>query len=104
MPAVHDTFKADLIEGQRSTYEGRVIGHVREQTTGWHVKLERASPQGNDPKVLLLNLVEQGPSGEAPKILTTHQVRYDEALPEPRYAKVTIEGAFTIDAHYIAYA
>ena len=104
MPAVHDTFKADLIEGQRSTYEVRVIGHVREPTTGWRVKLERASPQGNDPKVLLLNLIEQGPSGGASKIVTTHQVRYDEALPEPRYAQVTIGGAFTIDMHHIAYA
>ena len=55
MPAVQNTFKAELIKHPYNKYELRVTGDVTEPTTGWTVKLERASPQGINPKILLLN-------------------------------------------------
>ena len=55
MPAVQNTSKAELIKHYHHKYELRVSGDVTEPTTGWTVKLARASPQGINPKILLLS-------------------------------------------------
>jgi hypothetical protein len=47
-------------------------------TTGWTVNLVRANPQGINPKILLLKLVEVKPTGLAGNIVTPHHVTYDE--------------------------
>jgi hypothetical protein len=104
MPAVQNTFKAELIKHHYDRYELRVTGDVTEPTTGWTVKLERASPQGINPKILLLKLVEIKPTGIAGDIVTTHHVKYDEDPAQVEYNNVTIEGAFTIDVHHVAHA
>jgi hypothetical protein len=44
------------------------------------------------------------PIGAADGIITTHRVRYDEDPAQVEYTQVTIEGAFTIDVHHVAYA
>ena len=57
---------------------------MTEPTTGWTVKLERAEPQGINPQILLLKLVEQVPTGLAGDVVTTHHVsshRRNAALP-----------------------
>jgi hypothetical protein len=104
MPAVQNTFKAELIKHHHHKCELRVTGDVTEPTTGWTVSLERASPQGINPKILLLKLVEVKPTGLAGDIVTTHHVNYDENPAQVEYTQVTIEGAFTIDVHHVAHA
>jgi hypothetical protein len=104
MPAVQNTFKAELIKRHHNRCELRVTGDVTEPTTGWTVKLERAVPQGINPKDLLLKLVEVKPTGNAGNIVTTHHVKYDENPAEVEYTEVTIEGAFTMPVHHVAHA
>ena len=104
MPAVQDTFKAELIKHHYNKLELRVTGDVTEPTTGWQVSLERAAPQGINPKILLLKLVEVKPTGLAGDVVTTHHVRYDENPAQVEYTQVAIEGAFTIDVHHVAHA
>ena len=104
MPAVHDTFKAELIKHHHHKQELCVSGDVTEPTTGWTVKLERANPQGINPKILLLKLVEVKPTGNAGDIVTTHHVKYDENPAQAEYTQVTIEGVLTIDVHHVAHA
>ena len=65
MPTVKNTFKAELIKHAHHKYELCVRGDVTEPTTGWTVNLERANPQGINPKILLLKLVEIKPTGVA---------------------------------------
>ena len=50
MPAVQNAFKAQLIKHHQDKYELCVTGDVTEPTTGWTVTLERANPQGINPK------------------------------------------------------
>lgn len=104
MPAVQNTFKAELIRHDYNKCELRVTGDVTEPTTGWTVKLERANPQGINPKILLLKLVEIKPTGIAGDVVTTHHVKYDEDPAQVEYTNVTIEGAFTIDVHHVTHA
>ena len=104
MPALQNTFKAELIRHPHRRDELCVTGEVREPTTGWQVKLERAVPQGTNPRILLLKLVEKAPTGAAGDIVTTLKVRYDENPAEVEYTQVTIEGAFTVDVHHVAHA
>src|ERR1700733_5244332 len=100
MPAVQNTFKAELIKHAHHKYELCVRGDVTEPTTGWTVKLERANPQGINPKILLLKLVEKPPAGNAGDIVTTHHVKYDESPVMGDYSQVSIEGVLTIDVHH----
>jgi hypothetical protein len=103
MPAEQKTFRAERIKRYHHKYALRVAGEVTEPTTGWTVNLERAVPQGINPKILLLKLVEVEPTGAAGDIVTTHHVRYDEDPAQGEYTKVTIEGAFTIDVHHVVH-
>jgi hypothetical protein len=104
MPAVQNTFKAELVKRHHHQCELRVTGDVTEPTTGWTVRLERAVPQGISPKDLLLKLIEVKPTGAAGDIVTTHHVRYDEEPAEVEYTEVTIEGAFSITVHHVVHA
>jgi hypothetical protein len=40
MPALQNTFKAELIKRYHNKYELRVTGDVTEPTTGWQVDLD----------------------------------------------------------------
>jgi hypothetical protein len=104
MTAIQNTFKAELIKHHHNNCELRVTGDVTEPTTGWTVSLERAMPQGINPNILLLKLVEVKPTGNAGNIVTTHHVKYDENPAQVEYTQVTIEGAFTINVHHVAHA
>jgi hypothetical protein len=103
MPAKQDTFKAVLLKHDYKT-KLCVTGDVTEPTTGWTVKLERAEPQGINPRILLLELLEEHPTGRAGDIVTTHHVKYEEAPPKADYDQVAIEGAFTINVTHKAHA
>jgi hypothetical protein len=45
MPAVPDTFKAELVKRHDHKYERRVTDDVTEPTTGWTLDIERAVPR-----------------------------------------------------------
>jgi hypothetical protein len=104
MPAKQDTFKAVVTRNSQYKEELLVTGDVTEPTTGWTVNLERAQPQGINPRILLLKLVETPPTGLAGDVVTTHHVKYEEAPPKANYDQVTIEGAFTINVTNEAHA
>jgi hypothetical protein len=104
MPAEQETFKAIMVMRDHHKSELCVTGDVTEPTAGWTVRLERANPQGINPRILLLNLVEQKPFGPAADVVATHHVRYDENPAMVDYAQVTIEGAFTINVTHAAHA
>ena len=80
-----------------------VTGDVTEPTTGWTVKLERAQPQGINPRILLLKLVEQAPTGIAGDAFTTH-ITVNTINTKLNYDQVTIEGTFTINVTHAAHA
>jgi hypothetical protein len=104
MPAKQDTFKAVIFRNAHYREELLVTGDVTEPTTGWTVKLERAEPQGIDPHILILDLVERPPTGQAGDVVTTHHVKYEESPPLADYRQVTIKGAFTINVAHEAHA
>ena len=104
MTAIQNTFKAELIKHYHNNCKLRVTGDLTEPTTGWTVSLERAMPQGINPNILLLKLVEVKPTDAAGNIVTTHHVKYDEDPAQVEYTQVTIEGAFTINVHHVAHA
>ena len=105
MPAVQNTFKAELRQAPSPSMRAHASpATLREPTTGWTVRLERAVPQGISPKDLLLKLIEVKPTGAAGDIVTTHHVRYDEEPAEVEYTEVTIEGAFSITVHHVVHA
>jgi hypothetical protein len=104
MSVKQETFKAVLSRGHHYKEELLVTGDVTEPTTGWTVELERAEPQGINPRILLLKLVEQPPTGLAGNVVTTHHVKYAEAPPKANYVQVTIDGTFTIDVTQEAHA
>ena len=99
MAAEQDTFHAKLQPDHHHKMKLHCTGKVSEPTTGWTVSLERATPQGINPKTLLLKLNEVGPTGAAGNIVTTHPVEFDEDPAKVHYTHVTIEaktGSFTI--------
>jgi hypothetical protein len=104
MPVKKHTFKAVLEKHHHHKTELVVTGDVTEPTTGWTVTLERANPQGINPRILLLKLVETPPAGNAGDIVTTHHVKYDESPVMGDYTQVSIEGVLTIDVHHAMHA
>jgi hypothetical protein len=100
MPAKQDTFKAVMEPAADYKKKLRVTGDVTEPTTGWTVTLERTSPQGINPSVLLLTVKAVAPTGPAGDIVTTHPVKFDEDPAMVDYTQVTIQdgpNGFTIN-------
>jgi len=77
-----------------------VIGTCVFPTTGWTVELRRASPQGINPKILLLDKIVTPPTGIVLEVITTVHVRYEE-FPPTGYEQVTIIPGPTIPVHII---
>jgi hypothetical protein len=100
MPAKKDTFKA--VMEAAADYKKRlcVSGDETEPTTGWTVTLERSSPQGINPEILLLTVKATPPTGEAGNIVTTHPVKFEEDPAKVNYKQVTIQDgsdSFTVN-------
>ena len=77
-----------------------VIGTCVFPTTGWAVRLERAVPQGANPKILILNKIVTPPTGIVLPVITSVPVRYEE-LPPVEYEKVDIQPGPTIPVHIV---
>ncbi|HYG33995.1 MAG TPA: hypothetical protein VEC99_04380 [Clostridia bacterium] len=68
----------------------RVKGVIMMPTPGYRLNLTRATPQGINPAILLLNLDITPPTGIQPQVLTPTPVAYEEQSNE-RYRSVQIE-------------
>lgn len=67
-----------------------VTGTAECATTGYkNVRLEPVRPPGVNPKILLLELKWEAPTGTAGDIITPHAVRYEER-DAPEYEEVEI--------------
>jgi hypothetical protein len=66
-----------------------VTGRCEFRTSGWTVRLERAVPQGINPRDLLLDLVVTPPTGPVADVVTEEEVRYDEQT-DAEFGSVTI--------------
>ncbi|MEA2554161.1 MAG: hypothetical protein QOJ65_2337 [Fimbriimonadaceae bacterium] len=68
----------------------RVDGVCDMPTPGYTIKLEKANPQGINPKILLLNKTEIAPGGIRPDVITPTPAHYEEETEFP-YAQVNIQ-------------
>ncbi len=66
-----------------------VRGTVTCPTTGFGVALKKAVPQGINPDILILEIVETPPPGVAGQMITDHPVTYDEQ-PSHSYTEVFV--------------
>jgi hypothetical protein len=66
-----------------------VTGRCEFPTSGYAVRLERAEPQGINPRDLLLELVVTPPTGPVTQVVTEVEARYDEET-DAEYDTVTI--------------
>ena len=87
-----DTFKAwiDTMPGPGSQKKLIVIGKAEVPTGGWTGSMRRANPQGINPKILIVDVTLQKPSGPAPDVISKIDLRYEEAPPQVDYSNVTV--------------
>ncbi|WP_456618751.1 MULTISPECIES: hypothetical protein [unclassified Bradyrhizobium] len=85
---LRNTFKAWIDHGPGVPPKLVMTGDVR--VHGWQARLTKRSPQGINPKILILDVSAQQPSGEAPEQITTIPLRYEESPPQDEYAQVMI--------------
>src|ERR1700733_5717691 len=69
-----------------------VVVTVTTPTLGWTVKLARVTPQGINPRILLLNIIATPPKRPAGDVVTRHNLRYDESPAKQKYSEVTFLG------------
>lgn len=97
--------KADQFKAWIDTMPGSpprliVSGKVEVTSGGFKWSLTKATPQGFNPDVIILDLVITPPHGNATTVMTTLEPRFEESPPERQYTQATIrEGSdtFTID-------
>ena len=66
-----------------------VSGECTFPTTGYVARLDPHTPQGNDPRDLLLDLVVQVPTGPVNEVETAFRVQYTKRF-SPSYDTVSI--------------
>lgn len=86
-----DTFKALLnkMPGPGANPTLHVTGTVTVPTTGYHVSLVEAVPQGINPKILILEVKKVKPTGPAGDVVSHIPVKYDKPH-SPDYTDVTV--------------
>ena len=85
-----NTFQAVMDRQPGSEPKLQVTGQVEVLTTGWTVSLERAHPQGINPRILILDVITHGPHGAAGDVVLKLDVQYEEQPPKANYDEVTI--------------
>jgi len=83
------TFKAWIDKMPGSGPKLIVIGKVEVPTTGWSGRLERASPQGFNPDILILDAKLKEPTEITNPVVSKIDLRYEEAPPGREYSQVT---------------
>jgi hypothetical protein len=77
-----------------------VTGNVTVPTPGYAVRLEVASPQGINPRVLILDLKVEALPGVWPQVVATKQARFELSPYKDTYDSVLVqlpEGAIELD-------
>jgi hypothetical protein len=86
---LRDTFKAWIDRAPGAPPKLIMTGDVRVPTNGWQARLTKRSPQGVNPKILILDVNTQH-GGEAQEAITTIPLRYEESPPQDEYGQVMI--------------
>jgi hypothetical protein len=86
---LRNTFKAWIDRAPGTPPRLIMVGDVRVPGNGW-ARLTKRSPQGINPKILILDVSAQQPSGGAPEEITTIPLRYEESPPQDEYGQVMI--------------
>lgn len=87
---LRDTFKAWIDRAPGAPPRLIMTGDVRVPTNGWQARLTRRSPQGINPKILILDVSAQQPAGVVKEGITTIPLRYEESPPQDEYGQVMI--------------
>jgi hypothetical protein len=87
---LRDTFKAWIDCTPGAPPRLIMIGDVLVPTNGWQARLTKRSPQGINPKILILDVNAQDLGGEAQESITTIPLRYEESPPQDEYGQVMI--------------
>ncbi|PSO31170.1 hypothetical protein [Bradyrhizobium sp. MOS002] len=87
---LRDTFKAWIDRAPGAPPKLIMTGHLRVPTNGWQARLTKRSPQGVNPKILILDVNTQPQGGEAQEAITTIPLRYEESPPQDDYGQVMI--------------
>jgi len=87
---LRNTFKAWIDRAPGAPPRLVMVGDVRVPTDGWQARLTKRSPQGINPKILILDVKTQQPGGDAQEAITTIPLRYEESPPQDEYGQVMI--------------
>jgi hypothetical protein len=87
---LRDTFKAWIDRAPGGPPKLVMVGDVRVPTDGWQARLTKRSPQGINPKILILDVAAERPAGAAQEEITTIPLRYEESPPQDEYGQVMI--------------
>ncbi|MBR0713287.1 hypothetical protein [Bradyrhizobium liaoningense] len=91
MPVLlRNTFKAWIDHAPGAPPKLVMVGDVRVPTNGWRARLTKRSPQGINPKILILDVNAQELGGGAQEEITTISLRYEESPPQDDYGQVMI--------------
>ncbi|MGX1322002.1 hypothetical protein AB7M17_005455 [Bradyrhizobium sp. USDA 377] len=86
---LRNTFKAWIDRAPGAPPRLIMIGDVRVPGNG-QARLTRRSPQGINPKILILDVNAEQPAGAAREEITTIPLRYEESPPQDEYGQVMI--------------
>ncbi|EJN12227.1 hypothetical protein PMI42_04358 [Bradyrhizobium sp. YR681] len=87
---LRNTFKAWIDRAPGAPPRLVMVGDVRVPTNGWQARLTKRSPQGINPKILILDVDAERPAGTAQEEITTIPLRYEESPPQDEYGQVMI--------------
>jgi hypothetical protein len=87
---LRNTFKAWIDRAPGAPPKLVMTGNVRVPTNGWQARLTKRSPQGINPKILILDVNTEHPGGVGQEEITTIPLRYEESPPQDEYGQVMI--------------
>ncbi|HEV2157482.1 hypothetical protein [Bradyrhizobium sp.] len=87
---LRNTFRAWIDRAPGAPPKLVMTGDVRVPTDGWQARLTKRTPQGINPKILILDVSADQPAGAAQEQITTIPLRYEESPPQDEYGQVMI--------------
>ena len=87
---LRNTFRAWIDRAPGAPPKLVMTGDVRVPTDGWQARLTKRTPQGINPKILILDINAQQAAGTAQAEMTTIPLRYEESPPQDEYGQVMI--------------
>ncbi|MDO8878303.1 MAG: hypothetical protein Q7V40_19685 [Pseudolabrys sp.] len=90
MSVLQETFTAWIDSQPPGPQKLIVTGDIEVPTSGWSAKLTRATPQGVNPAVIILELALTKPTGNVLQVVSRVKARYEESPPGHAYTEATI--------------